>query len=346
MVTRLACMAACLLLVATSCSSDKTTPEERGAAETHLVANDTGSAVALTAAEARIDTLMLRYTPGEVYRYRVKQTSIGGPDSGVMNSFSQHTYTKRIKSKRADGNFEIGITFDTISTGFTMKNMLTGQVIRQESFTSSDTVQLKDPRNLSYSAVLGVEVTMIVSPQGKVQEIIGASTIVNRMIPPGQQVPPERKEMMKQQVEAAMFGAFSEQEYLRFPESPLDSTQSWKTSTATVLGDLFTVESTNTYRVSTVKKVKGLRIAEVAASVVGAIKARQIPPEYHVSVKVKKSMISGTGRTVIDLAKGYTIMKSNEVNMEVDAVITNSANGRVDKGEQKTTIHYSVELLR
>ena len=116
--------------------------------------------------------------------------------------------------------------------------------------------------------------------------------------------------------------------------------------TSTVLGDLFAVESTNTYRVSTVKKVKGLRIAEVTASVVGAIKARRIPPEYKVSVKVTKSMISGTGRTVIDLAKGYTITKSNDVTMSVNAAITNLENGRTEKGEQKTTIRYSVELLR
>lgn len=344
MVTRLAFL--CLLIVATSCSSDKSTPEERAADDTQLFASDTASAVALTATESRIDTLVLRYTAGEVYRYRVKQTSNGGPDTGVINSYSEHTYTKRIKSKRADGNFEIGITFESMSTGYSMKNNLTGKVLREESFTSSDSVQLKDPRNRNYSAVLGVEVTMIVSPRGKVQEIIGASTIVNRMIPAGEQVPPERKAQMKEQVETAMFGAFSEQEYLRFPETALDSTQTWNTSTATILGDLFTVESTNTYRVSTVKKVKGLRIAEVTASVLGSIKARKIPPEYGVSVKVKKSMISGTGRTVVDLAKGYTITKSNDVSMEVDAVIVNTANGRTDKGEQKTTIRYSVELLR
>ena len=346
MVISLACATACLLIVAMSCSPDKTTPEERAAGETQIIANDTGSAVALTDAEARIDTLQLNYSGGEVYRYRVLQTSSGGPDSGVVTSHSQHTYTKRIKSKRADGNFEIGITFDSISSSFTMKNMVTGKVIRQESFTSADTAQLKDPKNLNYSAVLGIEVTMIVSPKGKVQEIIGASTIVNRMIPAGQELAPDRKEMLKKQVETAMFGAFSEQEYLRFPEKPLDSTQSWNTSTATILGDLFTVESTNTYRVSTVKKVKGLRIAEVTASVVGAIKARKIPPEYKVAVKVTKSIISGTGRTVIDLAKGYTITKSNDVNMSVNAAITNLADGRVEKGEQKTTIRYSVELLR
>lgn len=346
MVIKLACTTACLLLVAASCTSDKTTPEERAAGETQLTATDTSSAVALTDAEARVDTIRLNYSGGEVYRYRVQQSSSGGPDTGVVSSNSRHIYTKRIKSKRADGNFEIGITFDSISSGFTMKNTVTGQVLRQESFTSADTAQLKDPKNVSYAAVLGIEVTMIVSPKGKVQEIIGASTIVNRMIPAGQDIPADRREMLKQQVETAMFGAFSEQEYLRFPEKPLDSTQSWNTSTATVLGDLFTVESTNTYRVNTVKKVKGLRIAEVTASVVGAIKARKIPPEYKVAVKVTKSIISGTGKTIIDLAKGYTISKSNDVNMSVNAAITNLADGRVEKGEQKTSIRYSVELLR
>jgi len=345
MVMQLACAAACLLVVA-SCTGEKSTPEERAGEETHLLPNDTSNAVVLSASEARIDSLHLRYTPGDVYRYRVIQTSSGGPDSGVLTSRSQHSYTKRIKSKRADGNFEIGITFDSISSSFSMKNMLTGKVIRDGKFNSTDSADLKDPRNLNYSAVLGIEVTMIVSPTGKAQEIIGASTIVNRMIPPGQELPPDRKEMLKRQVETAMFGAFSEQEYLRFPESVLDSTQSWNTSTATVLGDLFTVESKNTYRVTNVKKVKGLRIAEITATVIGSIKARPVPPEYKIAVKVSKSFISGTGRTVIDLAKGYTITKTNDVTMAVDAAITNLADGRTEKGEQKTTIRYSVELLR
>ncbi|MDZ4744392.1 MAG: DUF6263 family protein [bacterium] len=343
MVIRLACL--CMLVVVVSCTSDKTTPEEIASSETHIIASDTSSAVTVAPADARIDTLVLHYTAGEVYHYRVRQTSSGGPDTAKMLSFSQHGYTKRIKSKRADGNFEIGVTFDSISAGFSIKNMISGEVLREDGFKSSDTAALKDPRNLSYTAVLGVEVTMIVTPKGKVQEIIGASTIVNRMIPKGQEMPPEQKARMQEQVETAMFGAFSEQEYLRFPDNVLDTSASWSTSTSTVLGDLFTVESTNTYKINTVKKVKGLRIAEVGATVVGAIKARIIPPEYRVSVKVKKSSITGTGKTVIDLDKGYTITKSNEVHMDVDALITKS-DGKTEKGAQQTTIKYDVELLR
>lgn len=351
MVIRLACVCACLLGVLSACTtdSDKETPREPGGSVSHIVASDTGAAVTLTAAEAHVDSLVLRYTPGEVYRYRTQQTTTGGTDSARIFSFSEHYYTKRIKSKRADGNFEIGITFDSLRTEFNAKNTITGQELRREGFNSRDSAQLKDPRNMGFAAVLGIEVSMIITPQGKVQEIIGASTIVNRMIPPGENPPPDRREAMKRQVETNMFGAFSEQEYLRFPGETLDSNQTWKTSTATPLGDLFTIESTNTYHVASVKKVKNMRIAEVTASVDGSIKARPIPAQYqnlNVSVKVKKSVISGKGRTVIDLNKGYTISKTNDVHMEVDALVTNQGEKRVNRGQQETNVRYNVELLR
>ena len=345
MVSKLACVSACLLMVVASCTTDKDSPDDIKGGQ-QIVAADTANAVVLSAAEARVDSLKLNYAGGEVYRYRTEQSTVGGPDTTMTTSTSVHYYTKRIKSKRADGNFEVGITFDSIRTDFSVKNMLTGAVLRNESFTSSDSVALKDRRNAHYAAVLGVEVTMIITPQGKAQEIIGASTIVNRMIPQGENPTPQQKEQLKQQVETSMFGAFSEQEYLRFPTDKLDSTLSWNTSSLTDLGDMFEVESKNTYRLGTVKKVKGLRIAEVNATIDGKMTAKAIPPQYNVVVRLKKSMIAGQGRTVVDLDKGYTITKSNEVRMAIDAEVENKATKRVDKGEQKSTIRYSVELLR
>lgn len=341
-VLRLLLLAVVVALVV-SCNND--TDPAADVAGTVTV-RDVANATPLTGPDARVDTLVLKYAAGDTFQYRAIQISTGGADTAFMEQRSTHVYTKRVKAVRGDGTFEIGMTFDTIKVDVVAKNNRTGAVLQEQHFTSADSAQRSNPAYAQFAALIGEEVTILLRPNATIQEISGVSSIVNKIIGK-QQVPVDVQAQYARQIELAVYASFVEQEYLRFPVNGVDSTGGWSTSnSAPILNNVFVAKSTASYRIAGVKKVKGRRVADVAATLSGTVTTGDIPKGSTLRVTMGKSEITGSGRTIVDLDKGYTISKSTDLATDLQATITNTANAQSQKMAQRTTMRTTVELLR
>lgn len=342
MVTRLLLVALCATTLA-ACSNNDAPADEAGAP---LTADDVRTASPLTGNEARLDTLTLKLKVGETYRYRITQTSNGGPDSAFLEQRSTHVYTKRVKGVRGDGTYEIGMTFDTITIDVKASNRITGAVLQEQHYTSKDSAHRKDPQFSQFNALLGEEVTVLLRPNATIQEISGVTSIVNK-IAAGRPMPDDVRQQYTRQIEMAAYAPFVEQEHLRFPTNRIDSTQAWSVSTtAPLLNNVFIASSTSNYRIASVRNVKGHRVAEVVAEMNGTVAAGKLPPQAGMSVTMGASAIDGKGRTLVDADKGYTISKTNELTTDLAATVKNTANGNTQRMAQRTQMRTTVELLR
>lgn len=338
---------ACILA---GCASEGKQPADEPTNRTVVTAADTASATIVPASEARIDAFALRLDSGEVFRYRMTQSAVAGPDSAIAETKSTHTYLKRVKRVRSDGTMEVGMTFESIKVDAIIRNRITNQVLQEQHYSSSDSSQRKDPKYAQFNALLGEEVTITLTPQATIEEISGIKPVVNRMLDVQTQLTPEMRDRARQglerQVEAAIYATYTEQEYLRFPKKGIDSTQGWDFTADAPLMDLFMIHSEAKYHIDAVKEVKGHRIAEIMATMKGNITTVPLPKTAPVQVKVGRSAIVGTGRTIIDVAKGFTISKHNEVSTSVAATVRNTATGQQEDVSQQTVMRYTVELLR
>lgn len=346
-VARLAILA-CITLIACNGSSEKPAQDasDKPTTSVGVSAADTASATVIPLTEAHIDTLILRYQQGDVFRYRVTQYSEGGSDSVLGITRTTHVYTKRVKAIRSDGSFELGMKFDSIRVNAIVKNKITGALLEDQTYTSADTAMRKDTKYVSFNALLGEEITVIVNNRGLIQEMSGVSSVVNRIMAASPNIPKEYAEQLSKQIEMSVYAAFTEQEYLRFPPKTVDSTGSWVTSTTAPVMNLFLASNTVTYHIDKVKDVHGRRLADVDANMTGTITLQKLPPDAPVKVALSRSVIKGTGRTTVDVAKGFTVFKQTTIETVVAANVRNVATGEKNTVSQETTMRYTVELLR
>jgi hypothetical protein len=345
-VARLAILA-CITLIACNGSSDK--PAEQASETTGtagVTAADTSGAKVIAIEDAHLDSLRLRYEQGDVYRYRVTQLSEGGSDSVVATTKTKHVYTKRIKAIRSDGSYEVGMRFDSIQVKATVRSRQTGKVLEEQEYRSSDTAMRKDVKYISFNALLGEEITILTNTRGQIQEMSGVSSVVNRILAASPNVPKEYAAELSKQIEMSVYATFTEQEYLRFPTTKLDSTNSWVTSTSAPVMNLFMASNTVKYHVAAVKMVKDRKLADIEATMNGTITLQKLPADAPMKVSLSKSVVKGSGRAIIDVAKGFTVFKQNDVYTIVAANVRIVATGEQRNVSQETTMRYSVELLR
>lgn len=347
MVTRL--LLAALVVTLVACADTDTTPADEpsasASAET-ISETDITSAPEITGDAARIDTLKLRYAVGDVFRYRMRQEAVTGPDSAKATQRSSHVYTKRIKAIRSDGSFDIGIVVDSIEMSAVVRNTNNGSVLYEQYYNSSDSTNRNDPQRIHLSAILGEEITLILTPQGRIQEISGVSTIANKIKAAVPTISDAEMPALSRQIEASVFAMLVEQEYMRFPTTALDSTRSWTSSNSTPVMDFFQAASTATYSIRSVRSVKGHRLATIDARLAGAITALPTPKGSPVAVQVTKGEISGSGTIVIDADKGHTVKKDNQITTNVAGVVSQPSTGMRQPVSQRTVMRYSVDLIK
>lgn len=330
-----------------SCSADES-PKDLPLNDSSAVvtSRDTSQGTTLTLQEAALDTFTVRYRAGDVLRYLVTQSSEAVQDSTVAQQKSSHVYTKTVRSVNPDGTFTVSMRFDSISVAFTARNRATGASLMSKAYSSSDSTQRNGQEFAQYNALLGVPVDLVIDRRGGIVRVGSVSKIVDQLLRSvGQNPPPGAREQLTAQVQGAVYTTFHGQEIIPFPVKPLDSTGIWTNSMTTPIAELFSVATTASYRVRSVKNIRNHRIAMIDAGVTGMMSVRPIPREAGITVSIDKSSINGSSAAMLDVDGGYTISKRNTISMNVTASVRERQRGERQTVSMSQTMRYEIELL-
>ncbi len=294
---------------------------------------------------ARVDSFRLRLAPGQTFRYRVRQFAESGSDSAVATTTSTHVYTKTVRSVRSDGSYEIAMRFDSVKVDYSVKNRITGAVLGEQRFNSADTAQRNRPEMVQFSALIGENVSIFVSPTGSILEVGDVTPIVKKMVAATkQEVPPAYMAQFGEQIKQAIYASFYGQENVPFPKAGIDSSGRWTNTSTSNLGELFTVATTATYTIAGFRTVQSRKIAEINAVLNGQFTVKPMPKSAKFAVKLTSSKISGKSHSLLDATNGITVSKSNEIllNVEADLTIEKQGTRRITQSQIN---RYEIELL-
>ncbi len=330
-----------------SCSADESPKDVTQIDSSAVVTSrDTSQGTTITLQEAALDTFSVRYRAGDVLRYRVTQSSEAVQDSTVAQQASTHVYTKTVRSVNPDGTFTVSMRFDSIRVAFTARNRATGASLMSKAYSSSDSTQRNGQEFAQYNALLGEPVDLVIDRRGGIVRVGSVSKIVDRLLRSfGQNPPSGAREQLTAQVQGAVYTTFHGQEIIPFPAKPLDSTGSWTNSMTTPIAELFSVATTATYHVRSVKNIRNHRIAMIDAGVTGMMSVRPIPPGAGISVSIDRSSINGSSAAMLDVDGGYTISKKNTISMNVAASVRERQRGERQTVSMSQTMRYEIELL-
>lgn len=306
------------------------------------------SAPSIPLSQANIDSIRLRVKPGNFFRYRLTQRTSSIQDSVEAVTTGTHVYHIRVKSVRPDGSVEVGMQFDTISLGLEARKLGSRELMSKTSYKSSDSANFKDVRNINYSALIGEEVTVTISPLGETIQVSDVAAIVNKIVaafPDKNRMTPQVKTYITEQVKTSMYTTFIAQQFVPYPQGTLGAAGTWQRKQETPIGTLFTVLTDTDYKITGVKNINKHLIATVEATVTGSMKLGTPPPDATSKLVLNRSNITGSSEAVLDLSTGMTIRKVNRLNQDVTA--TTSAIDMPDSRvlSQKQDIVFTVELL-
>jgi hypothetical protein len=342
------CTLAFLTWAITSCTNETSDNVPQDDSLSTVTASDTANATAIPLEDARIRRLTLRYEPREVYRYRIVQSNVITQDTIASSNSSTYTYTKTVNKVLAGGAYEVSMRIDSVQATLTVRSKNASKPLVNNTFNSTDTAKRRDPQYASMAALVGTAVRITIDTMGKVTDIVGTDSIVGKIVaaaPGGANATKQEREMLSQQIEQGVFGSFAGQEFVPYPDAEIDSTLSWTREQNIPIPPFFEAHSIITYRIENVKNVKGRRLATIVASIQGVVRPVAVPNDAPVTITTSGSKISGDSRAVIDLDKGFTISKKNNVRMLVSGTVTRKESGQKETFKQEQESTFSVELL-
>ncbi|MBU3678383.1 MAG: hypothetical protein FGM32_02085 [Candidatus Kapabacteria bacterium] len=315
------------------------------ASREELSLKDTSGAKTQTPAAAGIKGLVLRYRAGDVFRYRVHQETSGGPDTARTRTKSTHCYTRTVRSIRSDGSFETVMRFDSISVSAVVSNGRTGQKLVEQSYRSSDTSADVKSRFPQFSALIGEEVLVYLTSDGRVQQVGDVTPIVKKITASSQQqVPPAALEQLASQIKASIYASFSLQEFVPYPKQEIDSAGRWVNEQVTPLSDIFSLTTTATYTIERIYELNNRHLGVVSANVVGNVRVAPLPKGSPLSITVSSSSITGESKALMDIDRGYTISKKNRITMNMTARVRMPQGGEQTVSQTQDS-RYEIELL-
>jgi hypothetical protein len=333
------------MLVACAGEQQDPQPEEQKGTPVQSSADALLKAEELPMSDPKLDTFYLDFAPGDVFEYRITQEGTSESDETSAYIKSTQVYTKRVKERRPDGSYLIGMKITEISMNTDVR--VPNQAPRQESFNSKDTTLRTEKRFTQYYALIDREVTLVVDPTGMVKEVRDVDLIVDEVTKHDKNITPEVKMQVAQQLQDGVYRTYSQFETVMYPRQRLDSTRTWTNSTTVPMSPLFASENVATYKVSSVRKANDRSTVIINSTMTGSVKPLPIPPQMKgaMETKVKSSSITGDGLTAMDLQRGFTVRKEQHIVSKLAVSIKDIQSGRSQDSKQTTDMRVLVELL-
>ncbi|GAB1430822.1 hypothetical protein MASR2M18_16560 [Ignavibacteria bacterium] len=344
---RLTVLCVCIIGVSGCSETKQENPEQTSVKSVAPAPAELSEARPLAGAEAEVKSLQYRVKPGDVFRYKFSQR-----DKLVQDGMNAETeqilyYTKTIKAVKSDGSVEMSVRYDSIRLSNDYPDAQDSTKRASSSYNSSNKADRENKEYSQYNGIIGEDVTMLVSKDGRISEISGLTPLLSKIF--GEMKDSLNVQMQEQaleQIKVQLYLRPMQQEYQNYPDGgTIDSSKSWKRSERSPLSGVFLVDNDIAYRLDAVKNVGMRKAAYISAKLTSKI-VNPLQKQGSITFKLNKSEISGSGETVLDVDKGYTILKKNTINTMIDAVLGDAKTKQSKRALQTLVSTMKVELIR
>lgn len=332
-----------------SASGSRSSNQESGIPSVKGVVSATDTAGAQPV-EVRIDSLTLAYRVrvGDVFSYKVTQHNrISEGKNGAEDNMVYY-YTKRITSVVPDSAITMTMRFDRIVMNSIVPSRdSTGKMVyRSVRYNSADAADRKKANFMRFTALIGHEAIIKITPQGDVIDIQNVEPVAEKIIAAFQDsLTSDQKKIVTQEISVNVYAMIHRQEFLQmYPQKPLDSTRTWKANYDAPLAGIFPSENVVTYKLDRVINMKGRNVAEITATLKSNVREKKRSNNYG-TIVLKSGNISGGSKHLVDLDKGFTILKKYMLSVDVEVVTTDNQTKQSLTTKQKTSSDITVELL-
>ena len=289
------------------------------------------------------------YSPkvGDTSQFRVMQKNGIKRNGMALEQEITQTYTKIIRKINPDGSVEMSIRIDSMIVNEQGPNPQKPGETMSMKYNSGKSADRKNPDFVQYNSIIGAEVIANVSKFGKVEEVLGLNAIVNQMLGAKKDsIPENMKDQLMQQVKAQFFQMPMQQEYQTFPdEGDLKGAKTWKKVDVIPISGILTVTNTVNYTLGSIHQFNGRKVAIVNAVLTATTDIPKNLPKG-IEFTLNSSRFEGSGKTIVDVETGETILKSNDVLTELDAIVKDLRSDQKQVVKQKINTLVSVTKLR
>lgn len=290
------------------------------------------------------DALRYVVAPREWYGYWMIRTDTVQTDTARQLSIVRQYYTKTVHRIAPDGRIELSVRIDTLIAAFTLPGDTAGAV-RHFLYDSRKSEDRQKPDFAHLTALLGAEVRMLVTPDGRIDSVFGLRSVLDRLRQLSQDtVPAELGPMLERQLAEQLYRPL-QQEYLAFPTAPLDSTRRWRHEYADVLASLFPTQNVAEYRIVGARRQEERILLEIDAQLRARLRQRQLQ-EGSLRAELRNEALSGSGRIVIDARQGYTVAKEVYVSSRFELFIRDTLQQRTEHFRQRASSHVRFQLTQ
>ncbi len=338
-------ISALIFFIFGGCGGKKDTPENKNIS----LAADTTDLKTQTTTDISEAILSYNLEKGKTYKYKL--TTIADEvqsieaDTIIKQDLKQtitYLLSLNVKDVDVDGIMEIEFVYDKIK----INALANGKPFNYESGTKMDSVE--KIRYLDYEAMINNPFIARINKSGEVVEIYRVDKIINKMIELKNlkdKIQNDEKQVLQGDVTNIVIRPLLAQIFRKFPDKKVSKDSTWAFPQQPANLQVFTLESTHTFKLKSFDKYKDENIAFIE----GGIEAKYtISPEAKKNnIEVKKPNFTAEGKIYFNLSKSI-LQKSKtrtSINVELSMVAP------TPKGMQKVTRKQStvntniVELL-
>lgn len=350
----LACFFTSLIFLTACSTNESDSPKEIDPhAGGTITASDTSQGVTLSLDSIKVADLRLNLQPHQTVRYRITSDANLRQDKMTMDRNEDLITEFTVDNVDNSGNTTVRLKFKKIATDTKINDEANPSPLPQVRFNSDDSTQRSDPKFLQFASLLDTPIGITVNKRNRVIRVTGAGAIVDRVTSGlaadkamGQNPNELDKQRLQQAIEGTVITPKAQMLFPSLPDSAITEGLEWTRTERAFLNELLAVKTTDTFRITSIRMVKGKKLATIEAKLGGVLSLRPVPDHVNPkpTLKLKSYNLSGTARIIVDLETGLTI--HNKTTVKNGATIELSAPGQPAKTlVQNQNQTFTVELL-
>jgi len=288
------------------------------------------------------DSLLLRYTPrsGTELHCWLVQSEAFDQDSLHIRARTEWFYTQVVDTLQSDGQIILNMHYDSIrlEQRYWQTDSSAVQTVRYNSTHQPDR---QDERFSLFTAALGKNIRVVLTPLGGIESITGTGEIVHTLLGARlDSLTKEQRHRIEQQFAAELYAPVLAQQFLLLPEKPLDSTRTWSRAIPQDISPLFVAHATAVYRLDSLKRRGNDSLLLVSASLGGTI--RLAPAAESAGIILRKGTVRGRSDGELSTRYALPVRRWNTIDYAIAAEVRKPGTS----GERLTQVRHSESTFR